>query len=168
MASQDTLALFDCLAARPAGAAAAGLGLRNGHVVLGFDDSSAASTDFFGVLPSSYTGGGLRVVLSWAAESAGAGDVRWAISYERHAAAGLGSEAVDLDTDAFSTAVEAVAAAPASSGKLAVTEIALAAAAAGDPQPGESFRLRITRMAGDPVDSMSGAAQLLHLLIKED
>lgn len=153
MASGDSLMSWDALGARPLGTAHASLDLRNGIPVLDFDDTVSESLFFSGVLPRHYVGGGLTVTLWWAASTATAGNVRWETAIER------GN--TDLDADSFATGQAATGAAPGTSGVPTSTSIAHTAGAQMDGLAvGEPFRLRVTRLASDGADTMTGDAEL--------
>lgn len=162
-----TLAVFDAAAGRPPSSGYAQLDLRNNTVVLDFDDTTDESTDLLGVLPRGYTGGNTEVVVTWAATSATSGDVVWQAEFERHAIGDATYGTHDLDADAFGTAVTSTGTAPANAGELVRTAISLAASSASDPQAGESFRLRLTRLASHSLDTMTGDAELVAIEVRE-
>lgn len=167
MAALDTLAVFDALASRPNSGVRPSLDVRNSHVVLAFSDAADQQTDFAGFFQGSYTGRDLVVAVLWAPESAAAGAVRWRAALERHPIADATHGTLNLDTDDFGVAVEVTSTAGAA-GDLVRAEITLTASGASSPQPGESFRLRLTRVASDAADTMAGAAQLFGVEVKED
>lgn len=167
MPTSKTLAVFDALAARPPSSNFAQLDLRNDHVVLDFDDTTAESVDFLGVLPRGYAASDLEVVVTWAATSATSGNVVWQAQLERHhiADATLGTH--DLDADDFGTAATATSAASSTAGELAQAVVSVAAANADDPTSGESYRLRLTRLSTSGSDTMTGDAELLAVELRE-
>jgi hypothetical protein len=162
MATGDTLCIFAPQHDEPPASAPATLDLRNEHPVLDFDSAAPESARFSGAIPSHYGGGGLNVVVAWAATSATSGDVVWSAAFERHAAGDA-----DFDADGFGAAQSAVGAAPAVSGALRYTTIAIDGADLDDAAAGEHFRLRIARVADDASDTMSGDAELVSVEIQE-
>ena len=163
MASGSTLAIFDALAARPTAASGAHVDLRNDHPVLVFGDAADESASFAAALPNRYAGGSLLVRLTWAADAATSGDVRWSASLETQPA----SASFDLDTDDYGSAVASTETTAAAAGRLSVAEITLTVPTSPTPIAGESYRVQISRLATDAVDTLVGDAQLLSLEIRE-
>lgn len=163
MASGDTLAIFTPESNQPPATAYAALFVRNGHLVLAFDTTTQQTAIFAGVLPRNYAGGGITAYASWMAASATSGTIGWDITFERDNAANH-----DLDADAFATAQTITAATvDATSGKVAVTNVAITAGATGTDSlaAGDAFRLRVRRDVAN--DSATGDAHLLNVEIKE-
>lgn len=167
MPTSKTLSVFDALAGRPPSTDFAQLDLRNEHVMLDFDDSTAESIDFCGVLPRGYAASDLEVIVTWAATSATSGEVVWQAEFERHHVGDATLGTHDLDADDFGTAATATDTAPGSAGELVRTTIALSAADADDPAAGETFRVRVTRVATSGADTMTGDAELLAVELRE-
>jgi hypothetical protein len=167
MPTSKTLAVFDAFAGRPPGSAFAQLDLRNATVVLDFDDAAVESMDFVGVLPRGYAGCDFEIVVTWAATSATSGAVVWQAEFERHHVADPTHGMHDLDTSDFGTPSTSTATAPANSGELARTSISLAASDADDPVAGESYRLRVSRVATSGSDTMTGDAELVVVELRE-
>lgn len=167
MPTSKTLAVFDALASRPPAAGYPQLDLRGGTVVLDFDDTADESIDFAGVLPRSYAGSDLEVVITWAATSATTGNVVWQAEFERHPVGDPTHGTHDLDTADFGTPATATAAAPTSAGELARTSVAIAASDVDDPAAGESFRLRISRLGTDSSDTLAGDVELVTIELRE-
>jgi hypothetical protein len=157
MASGDTMAAWDALAARSPSTNYPTLDLRNGHVVLDFDDTTDETTYFFGLLPAHYGGGDFTAVVKWMATTATSGDVDWEAAFERH------SSSVDLDSDSFGTDGTASQTTAATNG--AVSTASISVSPATTPAAGESFRLRINRNAN--ADDMVGDAELLSVELRE-
>ena len=159
MASSDTLAVWGPAAAIPPATDYATLDVRNGHVILDFDDSTAESVSFLGLLPSYYGGGGMTAILTWTvtSDSDTGHQVGWNVDVEQHPVG------FDLDSDNFTTAAQAfqnVASAP---GELKRATMPLSGTSAF--AAGESFRLRVSRLAAD--DSAAGDAELLVVELRE-
>lgn len=135
--------------------------LRNGRPVLAFDDTTAWSAIFTGLLPASYGGGGLTVNVHWMA-AATSGTVGWTVEIERGDAGGT-----DFDADSFAAAQTITATTvPATSGQMVATTVSIAAGANMDGlAAGELFRLRLTRDVAN--DTAAGNAQVLLVEVKE-
>jgi hypothetical protein len=161
MAANETLAIWEAIGGTPAATSAATFDTRNGHVVLDFDADANETSYFSSVLPKHYAGGNLACKVHWMATSATSGNVRWSAAFER-----LEANGPDLDANGFQTAVEATAAANATSGKLTATTLTLTAldgAVAGD-----AFRIAVTRVASDATnDTMTGDAELVEVELVE-
>lgn len=167
MPSSKTLAVFDALAGRPPSSAFAQLDLRNATAVLDFDDAVVESMDFVGVLPRGYAGRDLEIVVTWAATSATSGAVVWQAEFERHPIADPTHGTHDLDTNDFGTPATSTGTAAANSGELVRTSISLDASDADDPVAGESYRLRVSRVATSGSDTMTGDAELVTVELRE-
>ena len=70
MASGDSLLALDPLSNRPPAANYASVDLRNGFVVLDFDDTSNEKSLFLAVLPSHYSGGQIETIVTWTSSTA--------------------------------------------------------------------------------------------------
>jgi hypothetical protein len=136
---------------------------RNFHFLLEFDDTTAWSAVFRGVMARNYAGGGVTVRLGWLGATAASGNVKWNVQFERHQAA------VDnLDSDSFATAQTTTSVAPVSTGLITYASIAFTNGAQMDSLAiGEGFRLKVTRDAADGADTMVGRAQLLTIELRE-
>lgn len=138
-----------------------GITVRNQHVLAAFDDSTDEIGYFTGVMPNEYAGDGFTVEIHWVAESATSGDVVWAVSFDRHANGGT-----DIDTDSFVSDNTGTSTTRSTSGQIRVTTIAFTDGADMDSiQPGDIFRMRITRDADSGSDTMTGDAQIMMVLI---
>lgn len=152
----------------PPSSAMATLTTRNRHAVLAFDDSAVESAFFHGMIPWNYeAGNGFTVWIIWMAASAVTLSTRWRIFFERH-----NDEGTDLDTDSFATSItlQGTTVAPATSGAVQYTSIAVlddADLRADGLRAGESFRLQVRRDATTGTDDMVGDAQLLAVELRE-
>lgn len=172
MASGDTLIVFTALANEPPATNFATVDLRNSHLVLDFNDTTAESAVFGAVLPRHYAGGGITVTLLWMAGGVALGDlitplatgnVKWNAAFERHQVA-----TDDLDADSFATAQTVTSAAPTTDGALQSTSIPFTNGAQMDSLAvGESFRIKVIRDAADGADTMTGDAELLRIELRE-
>ena len=70
MASGDSLLVWIANSGDPPATNFASLDTRNGILVLDFDDTTAETMQFGGVLPRHYAGGGITAVHCWAAATA--------------------------------------------------------------------------------------------------
>ena len=133
--------------------------VRNGHIVLDFDDTTEESVYFVGVLPSNYSGNGITAVLTWAATSDDDSmhQAGWGVSAERHPVG------FDLDTDDFTPTGQAYIWLPTEPGEIKRTAMSLSDTSSF--VAGESFRLRVQRMATD--DSAEGDVELLVVELRE-
>ncbi len=132
---------------------------RNGHALIGYDDSTNEVIILEGVMPSGYAGADLEIQLHWVAASATSGDVRWGASVERNN--------TDIDSDSFAAQQVTDDTTNGTSGIPEITVIAFTQAQADGITAGDSFRLEIERVAGNGADTMSGDAQLLRVALVE-
>ncbi len=164
MASGQTLLEIDVDHNAPPTANAAVPNTRNDQLVLEFDPATDQYAVFRFTLPRNYAGGGVTMTIEWAAASATTGNVIWSAAMERL------QDGVDtIASDSFATAVNSAAqAAPGTSGIAKYTTIALTSGAQMDSTAaGESFRLKIARVASNVSDTMAGLAQLIGGEIRE-
>ncbi len=135
---------------------------RNSHMLLDFDDTTGESAVFRGVLPRSYSGGGLTVTAYWAATSATSGTGGWLVAIERVLAGTL-----DIDADSFASDQTITAATVSgTAGVTSATSVTITDGANMDSlAAGEQFRLKITRDVAN--DTATGDLELLAIEIKE-
>lgn len=163
MASGDTLVAFTAHANLPPATNFATVDMRNAHLVLDFDDTTAESAQFGGVLPRNYAGGGITATLIWLATTAITGNVKWNAQIERHQ-----DDTDDLDADSYATAQTATGTTATASGAPQYTPITFTNGAQMDSLAiGESFRFKITRDAADGGDTLTGDAELLRVELRE-
>jgi hypothetical protein len=131
------------------------MAFRNNHPVLKFLADADEDAIFSGILPQSYQGGGLRVIVHFSMTAGtGGGTVDLEASFER-----VGIEQQDIDSDGFAAAqgVSDIAV-PATSGHVKSQQIGFQDGAQIDNiAVGEKFRLRIRRKgttddAPDPME----------------
>ncbi len=163
MAAGHTLLIWTANAGRPPASNFATHDLRNAHPVLDFDDTTAETVYFGGVMPRIYDGNGLTVTLYWMASTATTGNVIWEVAFERH------QQGVDdLDVDGFAAANLVVASAPALNGSLQYSEIAFTDGGQIDNLAnGDSLRVLVRRAAANVSDNMTGDAELLSIELRE-
>lgn len=165
MATTNYMAVFKPQDNEAPASAFATIDTRNAVFVLDFDADTDESAVFGGVLPSNYSGGGLTVTLVWMATTATTGDVRWDVQIEAHA-----DDAFDIDADGFAAAQSATATTASASAEQQYTDITFTDGAAMDSlAAGQSYRLKVTRDAnnGSSLDTMTGDAELLRVIVKE-
>lgn len=129
------------------------LDTRNSVLVLEFDAATDESAVFVGYIPEGATlTNGLKVRLSWMADTATSGNVRWGVQFE--------ADGTDLDSDSYDTATLVTSAANGTSGIETVAEIT--ATSIDSLAAGDRFRLKVYRDADDATnDTMTGDAQLV-------
>lgn len=164
MASGQLMGVFTPLNNVPPTANYATFDTRNSHPTLDFDDSTDESAVFDGQLPPNYGGGGLTVVLYWAATSATTNVCRWQVSIERMDAA------LDTDADSFAGTQTAGTTTSGTSGVLVTTSIPFTSGAQMDSLVvGEPYRLKVSRDADGTsgTDSLVGDAELMRVVVLE-
>lgn len=163
MASGNTLCVFTPKANEPPATNYATLDTRNSHPVLEFDAATIESAIFSDLLPKNYAAGGLTVTVVWMADTATASDVVWGASFERHQ-----DETTDFGTDDFAAERTVTSTAPAAVGRPQYANVTFTDGAQMDSLTvGESFRIKIRRVASDAADTMAGDAQLICVTIQE-
>jgi hypothetical protein len=163
MASGTDLVVFTPLMYVPTATNFATLSMRNRHPILVFDPSTDWNSIFPGLLPHSYSGGGITLEIHFSSVST-TGAVRWQAAFER-----IGT-VLDVDADSFATAQSAGTTVPATTGLLAVTTILFTDGAQIDSlAAGEAFRLKINRDADGTsgTDDSTGVAELHRVLLRE-
>jgi len=153
-----TLAIFTPLSNSPPMSGFATVDIRNNQLILDFDDTSAESAIFEGIMPRTYDSSGLTVVLVWAATTAITGDVKWNVSFEK---------LVDLDTDSFAVANTVTETVAGTSGQVVYTELSYTNGQIDGIVIGDRYRLKVTRDAVDASDTMIGDAELVAVSIYE-
>ena len=161
MATGDTLCVFLPLQDEPTTTNMATIDFRNAHPVLDFDDTTAESAVWTGVVPRNYAGGGWTVYVHSAATSATSGTIGWTVEIER-----IGT-AQDTDSDSFAGAQTITAATVSgTSGIVTIGNVAITDGANIDSVAvGEAFRIRVKRDVAN--DNAVGDAELFAVEIKE-
>jgi len=163
MASGNTLCSFYPASGSPPSSNYATLNIRNGHLVLEFDDTTSESMTWEAVLPRNYAGGGVTVTIFWLGKTATTGDVVWRAYFERHQA-----ETDDLDSDSYASAQTTTTTTAGTSGQIKLTAITFTDGAQMDSVgAGEHFRFKVDRNAGAGGDTMTGDAQIVGIEIRE-
>lgn len=114
--------------------------VRNAHGVMEFDPATAEGVFVEGVIPRSYQGGTLTVVLHWASDGATSGDVIWYGAFER-----ITPDSQDLDADSFAAGRSVTDTAPGTDGHVTQATITFTQAQADGIAAGDDFRLMISR-----------------------
>ena len=112
--------------------------LRNGHPVLDFDDTANESTFFLGVLPSTYSAGGLQLKLTYCASTAATGTVSWGFAFERKQ-----TGVQDIDGDGFGAESSADGAVASQAGVVSQVVATIPATSLSGAVAGEPFRLQV-------------------------
>ena len=149
MATGDSLNQFMPKAFTPPSSNAATFDFINRHPVLDFDGSVGESTIFEDVLPDHYDGGGINVFIHWSCDGT-TGDVDWEASIER-----IGDGVLDIDADSFAAARSITnETVPGTSHEVKISSISFSNGAQMDSlAAGESYRLKITRIASADVNN---------------
>ncbi len=156
-AERKTLSVFWPLNNYPPSSNYATLDTRASIACLDFDDTTAESAVFVGVMPDiADVTRGLVVYLHWAATSATSGNVIWEVSFAR-----LNANNQDIDSITFDTVTASSAsAANGTSGKLTVPSITVAVADTDGISAGEMYAIKVRRLPADAGDTMAGDAEL--------
>jgi hypothetical protein len=162
MASGDTLCRFTARSVVPPTSNYATLDRRNNRYVLDFDQSTSESALFEGVMPNQYALGGLDVVLVWSGTGVTSGNVKWTVAFERD-----DDEGLDTDSDSFASGVSATDASAGTDGELHYTTVSFAAGEIDGLQPGEAFRMKVTRTISGVSGNMAADAELHRLHVVE-
>lgn len=161
MASGATLIYWLAAAAEPPAANYATFNTLNARTVLEFDQTTQEGAMFVGVMPRSYSSGGITVTLHWTcAVTSGTGG--WDVAIER-----VSDGATDLDADSFAAAKQVTAATvPGAAGVAAATSVAFTNGAEMDSVGGgDLFRLRVRRDVA--TDTAAGDLRLLAVEVRE-
>lgn len=134
---------------------------RNGHPVIAFDDTVDENVIRSAVLPSDYSGGDVNVNIEWVANST-SGNVVWGVEIER-----IQAGVTDIDSDSFAAQQTVTTAAPGTSGIPVISTIILTQAQADNWTAGDSYRIRVERVATNGSDTMTGDAQVLRVSLDQ-
>lgn len=165
MASGDTLCVFKPQDAMPPSTNYATLDVRNGYVVLDFDDTTDESTIFQGFMPTTYSSGGFSVKTKWMATSATTGTISWDIAFMS-----VSDDADDLDTKSFAAANNINPTTASATGEVDYAATTFTDGADSDSvAAGEVFYLKVTRDANGTTstDNMTGDMELVEIEITE-
>lgn len=154
-----TYATFTAKDNHPPTINAATQGVRNGIIVLDFDDTVDESCTFVGIIPQNvFLSNGLKILLHWISSAATSGDCRWQVSIERCN--------TDLDSDSFTSPIIQTTSTNSTSGIISVSEISLTNI--DGLLSGELFRLKITRNSSNANDTISGDVQLISIEVRSN
>jgi len=135
---------------------------RNAHPILAFDDATAESVVFHGVISTDYSDGDVSVNIDWVAETATTGDVVWGIEIER-----IDQGVTDIDSDSFAAQQTGTDTTSGTSGIVTRTTITLTQAQADSWTTGDAFRLRVQRVAASGSDTMTNDAEVLRVSLEQ-
>jgi hypothetical protein len=165
MASGDTLCVFVPQSAEMPANNYATFDVRNGVLVLDFDDTTDESVEMAGFMPRNYAGGGITVTIGYMATSATSGTVSLDVAFKS-----VTDDLDDLDIKAFATANNTNPTAASASGEVDYATVTFTDGAAMDSiAAGEYFRMRLTRDADSTTstDDMTGDMELVFIELKE-
>lgn len=165
MASGDTLCVFTPGAAELGSSGAPAFDIRNGILVLDYDDTTEESAEFAGFMPRHYDGGGITVTVGWMATSATSGTISLDVAFKS-----VSDDADDMDTKSFAAANNANPTTASASGEVDYATITFTDGADMDSiAAGEYFRMEVTRDADGTTstDNMSGDMELVFVEIRE-
>lgn len=130
---------------------------RNSVALLNFDADADESAIFVGILPEATSlTTGMSIIIKWTAQSATSGDCVWVVAWERCN--------TDIDSDSFATGVSVTTTTSGTSGIPNTTTVNFNGTTEVDGvQPGDMFRIQVTRDANAGGDTMTGDAQVLTL-----
>lgn len=135
---------------------------RGSHAVLSFAQAVVRGIPWQKYMPTDYSGGDLRVTISWAPSTAAAGDVLWGVAFERD------NDGLDIDVDNFAAVVPfAVSPAPGVAGEIQEAVLVVTNAQADGIVTGEPLRLFIQRNAADVSDTLGANALLVRVVVEE-
>jgi hypothetical protein len=148
-----TYAVFTALDNQPPAADFATFDTANSIAVLSYSATATNRAIFVGKMPeAAITSSGLKVFLHWRSGGATSGNAVWNVEFED-------STGHDLDADGWDTATASTAAASATDGTMAVTEITCTAI--DSLVAGDVFRMRVSRLGADGSDTLTVASQLV-------
>lgn len=135
-------------------------GSRNGRALLAFDQATNESVFLEGFVPEYYDGStDLDVLIQWAGNGVVVGDVKWNVEFERI------NTSKDLDTDSFAAAQTGTTTTAGVDGETVITTISFTNAQADGVQPGDVYRIRLTRDASNAADTMAADAQVIRVTL---
>lgn len=153
----SNLVTFTALDNQPPASNFAQIDTRNSIAVIAFDSATQEDSVFVGVLPDkTVVTSGLVVRLWWMGATATSGNVKWQVQFE--------NEGTDNDSDSFDTATATTATANSTSGIETVTDITCTSI--DSLTQNKRFRLKVTRVAADAADTMTGDAQLIAVQVR--
>lgn len=163
MASGDTLCKWFTGHSEVPASGGCGIGNRNGHDVMEFDDTTQEWVYFRDILPEHYDGGGVTVEIWFAMKTATSGNVRGQTKFER-----LAPNDQDIDADGFASANSlGDTAVPSTSGVLKIVTIAHTAGAQMDSiVAGDMFRIGVSLYSGS-TSNATGDRQILGVRLYE-
>lgn len=162
MASGNTLCVFHPYDNEPPSANYATLDTRNGHPCLDFDATTQEIAIFTGIMPMTYSGGGVTIYLYSALTSATSGTLGYDVAFEL-----MSDGSTDIDSDSFGSATTVTATTvPGTSGVILEQSVGVTNGANMDSvAAGDLFRLRLRRDVAS--DTATGDAEFLSLEIRE-
>ncbi len=160
MASGDSLFLFDPLSNRPPATNYASVDLRNGFLVLDFDDSTNETAQFLAALPSHYGGAQLLAIVTWTTTTATTNNAKLRIEVTH---LGGGANLDSLPTVDGSDEITVTA--PSTSGQLVLSQTS--SFSAGAAVAGDLLLVGLTRLATDVSDTLVNDIEVVSIEIRE-
>lgn len=162
MASGDTLCVWTPQMAELPTTAYPTYDVRNGALVLDFDDTTDEHAEFAGFMPRHYAATtGVTLTIGWMAETATSNSCNWEVAFKS-----VTDDADDLDTKAFAAANTVTATTASASGEVDYATITFTDGVDMDSvAAGEYFRLDINRDATG--DSLVDDAELVFMELRE-
>ena len=135
-----------------------------GHFVAIAEDAGVPFVNWTKRLPISYQSGeDITIRIDWASLTATSGDIVWQVEIER-----LTVEGHPLNASNFDTPQEDTDTVSLTLSSIARSTIVFTQAQFDDIEPGDSFRLRLTRNTADIDDTLIGDAVLVNWSLESD
>ena len=135
---------------------------RNDRSVIKFPNGVTSSVVREMVLSSDYADGDSSVFIRWAGQTATSGNVVLGVEIEF-----IKVGVTDLDSDSFAAQQTVVSAVNGISGIMSEAEIPLTKAQADNWEAGGDIRVRVSRLGGDVLDTMTGILELKSVSLKQ-
>lgn len=138
---------------------------RNQIPVLDFNDSTDESIEFSGIMPRSYSGNGVTLILGWMATDTTVTphNCIWQAAFKS-----VTSDTDDLDSKAFAAANSVTDAEASASGEVVYAEITFTDGADMDSvAAGEYFRLKVNRDADNGSDNLTDDSELVSVEMRD-
>ncbi len=158
-----TLLIFSPVHYQPTSSATAALDIRNGSLILAFDGSVTENAHFTAIMPRFYAGQGIEVRILCTQES----DTNtthlavFEVAFDR-----FGEAAQSLDSASEGIAKTANMFISDTPGKLSIVNMNFLPTEVDGIMGGDMFRLRVSRLPGDPLDTVTGDAHVLRVELR--
>lgn len=136
---------------------------RNTYNVLDFDATTEENAEFERAMAEDFGTSGFSVEIEWAASSATSGNVVWGVALDR-----LVIDSTDMDSArTYATEKTVTDAAPANSGEFTRAVISFSNSEIDSIVAGDTYMLKVARVAADGSDTMAGDAELKRVRLIE-